>query len=46
MGDAKIVKDSPEQIRINDAMYDEIVDELREFRELENMQAFLLMENR
>ena len=45
MGDAKIVKDSPEQIRINDAMYDEMVDELREFRELENMQAFLLMEN-
>jgi len=45
MGDAKIVKDSPEQSRIDAAMYDEMADELREFRELENMQAFLLMEN-
>ena len=45
MGDAKIVKDSPEQIRIKAESGDVRVDELREVRELENMKAFLLMEN-
>ena len=45
MGDAKEVKDSPEQRNMDDEEYEYIVDELRELRELENMKTFLEVEN-
>ncbi len=45
MGDAKEVKDSPEQRNMDDEEYEHIVDELRELRELENMKTFLEVEN-
>jgi chromosome segregation ATPase len=45
MGDAKEVKDSPEQRNRDDEEYEYIVDELRELRELENMKTFLEVEN-
>ena len=45
MGDAKEVKDSPEQRNMDDEEYEHNVDELRELRELENMKTFLEVEN-
>ena len=45
MGDAKEVKDSPEQRNMDDEEYEHIVDELWELRELENMKTFLEAEN-
>ncbi len=45
MGDARAVKDSPEQRNMEDEEYEEFLDELRELRELENMKTFLEAEN-
>jgi len=45
MGDAKEVKDSPEQRNMEDEEYEEFLDELRELRELENIKTFLEVEN-
>lgn len=45
MEDAKEVQDTMKQVNMNGEEHEEIVDELREFRELEKMKIFLGAEN-